>query len=285
MALVRPPAAAAACCLLLVANAATPRGDFRQFPPKRSASTMGVRGVPPKSLGMEAGGVARRSAGTRSRPVAETLGVRAGRSGRSQGERPKKPLSELFTTSRRGVALRQRQPLSQPVDHLPPQVLAGSAIGLFPFIYATYEFWWRIYTQRQCGMCEGAGLVYRDQDGDWLPGSAKDVFAKRRLRKCPTCGGFIPWLGWGFFFFSNKYVDPGRGGPLQRPSKNFKEMSDQARAKREQKLAAKAEVEAAEAAAAAAGGGAAGESSSSTAVSGSGSGAVAAVKTTTPGNN
>mmetsp|Transcript_16095 Transcript_16095/g.30410 ORF Transcript_16095/g.30410 Transcript_16095/m.30410 type:complete len:148 (-) Transcript_16095:113-556(-) len=133
------------------------------------------------------------------------------------------------------------------LSELPPEALAGSAIGLFPFLYATYEFSMRIYTQRQCGMCEGVGLVYRDEEGDWLPGSSDEVFKNQRLRKCPTCGGFIPWLGWGFFLFSNQYVDPGKGGPLQRPAKNFREMSEKARARRLEKENAariKAEAEA-----------------------------------------
>jgi len=93
----------------------------------------------------------------------------------------KKSLANLFRSSRDRAGVSKPaaglQPFHtlaelEPVKELPPEVLAGSAIGLFPFVYATYEFALRIYTQRQCGMCEGVGLVYRDQDGDWLPGSA-----------------------------------------------------------------------------------------------------------------
>lgn len=41
-----------------------------------------------------------------------------------------------------------------------------------------------------------------------------------RPRKCWSCGGFIPWLGWKRFL-STSVEDPGNGGPLQRPARDF----------------------------------------------------------------
>ena len=38
----------------------------------------------------------------------------------------------------------------------------------------------------------------------------------RRLRRCPQCGGLLPWLGWRLFFLSTA-LDPGNGGPLLQP--------------------------------------------------------------------
>ena len=38
---------------------------------------------------------------------------------------------------------------------------------------------------------------------------------RRALRKCPQCGGFLPWLGWKYFFLST--AAPGNGGPLLQP--------------------------------------------------------------------
>lgn len=59
-------------------------------------------------------------------------------------------------------------------------------------------------------MCSGSGLAYVTRKGTQL----------RRPRKCWSCGGFIPWLGWRMFFLST-FLDPGNGGVLQRPSKDY----------------------------------------------------------------
>jgi len=99
-----------------------------------------------------------------------------------------------------------------------PEIFVGSAVALVPIIWGSIEFISRIKTQRACLLCEGSGLVYRTRSGSQLT----------RPRKCWSCGGFIPWLGWKMFFMSTAY-DPGNGGPLQRPSADYDEINDKIR--------------------------------------------------------
>ncbi|PSC75045.1 hypothetical protein C2E20_1799 [Micractinium conductrix] len=79
------------------------------------------------------------------------------------------------------------------------EIWVGFVAGVVPFIIATVEFTKRIIIQRRCPACSGRGLVQRG----------------RYLRKCPECGGLLPWLGWKEFFFST--ATPGNGGPLLQP--------------------------------------------------------------------
>mmetsp|Transcript_54859 Transcript_54859/g.174328 ORF Transcript_54859/g.174328 Transcript_54859/m.174328 type:complete len:148 (-) Transcript_54859:808-1251(-) len=94
----------------------------------------------------------------------------------------------------------------------PPHPIPGCAAGAFPFVIASYEFGKRIWLQRQCEVCRGSGLVQKG----------------RFLRKCPACGGFLPWQSWGKFFESNKQI--GNGGPLMQPAKNYDVMQEAAKA-------------------------------------------------------
>jgi hypothetical protein len=41
----------------------------------------------------------------------------------------------------------------------------GFIAGLFPFVWAAWEFWKRIDTQQRCGVCQGSGLVSVTQTG------------------------------------------------------------------------------------------------------------------------
>ena len=101
-------------------------------------------------------------------------------------------------------------------SYAPPEVgldiYAGTFVSLIPIVWATYEFTSRIRVQRNCLVCTGSGLAYVTRKGTKLT----------RPRKCWSCGGFIPWLGWRMFFFST-FFDPGNGGPLQRPSSDYEE--------------------------------------------------------------
>lgn len=65
---------------------------------------------------------------------------------------------------------------------LPPLSQVGFIAGVFPFIWAGYEFWKRIDTQQRCGVCQGSGLVYESATGKSLT----------TARKCYACGGFLP---------------------------------------------------------------------------------------------
>lgn len=117
--------------------------------------------------------------------------------------------------------------------YTPPEVgweiWAGSVIALVPIVWASFEFYNRIATQRQCLVCRldlisylssfgnfpsysGSGLVYETKQGSPLS----------RPRKCYNCGGFLPWLGWKRFFLTSLF-DVGNGGPLQRPAKDYDE--------------------------------------------------------------
>lgn len=39
-------------------------------------------------------------------------------------------------------------------------------------------------------------------------------------------GGFLPWLGWRYFFLST-FMDPGNGGALKLPSKKYDQYNDE----------------------------------------------------------
>ena len=110
---------------------------------------------------------------------------------------------------------------------VPPEVgteiYLGSAISLIPIIWATIEFNSRIQTQRNCLVCQGSGLVKVTRTGNSLT----------RPRKCWSCGGFLPWLGWKMFFFST-FFDIGNGGPLQRPAKDYDAINDAIRQQQQQ---------------------------------------------------
>jgi hypothetical protein len=97
--------------------------------------------------------------------------------------------------------------------YTPPDVGAdiwvGSIVALLPIIWATFEFTSRIRVQQQCLVCSGSGLVSVTKSGNALS----------RPRKCWSCGGFLPWLGWKMFFLST--FAPGNGGALQRPSADY----------------------------------------------------------------
>lgn len=81
------------------------------------------------------------------------------------------------------------------------QIWVGSIAGAFPFVIGAYEFGKRILIQRRCRVCNGSGLVERGPT--------------RLQRKCPECGGFFPWRGWGEFLSAT--ARPGNGGPLLAP--------------------------------------------------------------------
>lgn len=90
------------------------------------------------------------------------------------------------------------------------EIWVGSIVAIIPIVWASYEFASRINTQKKCLVCNGSGLVYETRQGSKLS----------KPRKCWSCGGFLPWLGWKMFFFSS-LVDPGNGGILQRPSADY----------------------------------------------------------------
>lgn len=120
----------------------------------------------------------------------------------------------------------QMNPFDDPVDmtkavtdvadyvFVPPEMTnelyLGAIIATLPFIWASNSFGSRLLVQRDCLVCTGSGLVYVTRQGNPLT----------RARKCWSCGGFLPWLGWKMFFFSS-FFDVGNGGALQRPSKDY----------------------------------------------------------------
>ena len=104
---------------------------------------------------------------------------------------------------------------------VPPEVgleiYVGSIIALVPIVWATIEFTSRIRVQQECLVCKGAGLVSITKSGSQLA----------RPRKCWNCGGFLPWLGWKYFF---SLAEPGNGGVLLRPSKDYDAVQERMRA-------------------------------------------------------
>ena len=107
-------------------------------------------------------------------------------------------------------------------SYVPPEVgleiYVGLFAGIFPVAWASYEFWQRIETQRKCAVCNGSGLTNTTRLGANLS----------KLRKCWSCGGFLPWLGWKMFFLSS-FIDVGNGGPLQRPAADYNEVNERIR--------------------------------------------------------
>ena len=139
-----------------------------------------------------------------------------------------------YTTTRSTTTQRQRsrrQPLRlMPIEDLitspfsstvaadyvytPPdvgvEIYAGTIIAVLPFIWASIKFGNRISIQRNCLVCKGnkevnsfshtkmskltslimcgtgSGLVYVTSSNTPLS----------RPRKCWSCGGILPWLGW-----------------------------------------------------------------------------------------
>ncbi|KAM3323530.1 hypothetical protein P3S67_004681 [Capsicum chacoense] len=64
------------------------------------------------------------------------------------------------------------------------QIVVGSLAGVTPFVVAGVEFSKRIVKQRNCEVCGGSGLVLK----------------KKFCKRCPSCGGFLPWQSWRRFF-------------------------------------------------------------------------------------
>ena len=91
---------------------------------------------------------------------------------------------------------------------------------MIPIVWATIEFTNRIKTQQQCLLCNGSGLSSITRAGNKLT----------RPRKCWSCGGFIPWLGWKMFFLGS-FTDIGNGGVLLRPAKDYNEINNQIKSK------------------------------------------------------
>ncbi|EWM20983.1 hypothetical protein Naga_100487g1, partial [Nannochloropsis gaditana] len=100
------------------------------------------------------------------------------------------------------------------------QLWVGFIAGVFPFVWAGFEFWKRIDVQQRCGVCQGSGLVYENASGKSLSVP----------RKCYACGGFLPWAGWRRFWLSN--LDIGNGGVLQRPAADYEALSEAAKRRR-----------------------------------------------------
>jgi len=106
-----------------------------------------------------------------------------------------------------GAALAEAPPLDlrvagttfEPAQPVGWEIWFGFIIGLTPFVVAAYEFGKRIIIQRQCAVCNGSGLVQRGGKG--------------YKRKCPSCGGFLPWESWEMFLTSKA----GNGGVVRPP--------------------------------------------------------------------
>jgi len=107
-------------------------------------------------------------------------------------------------------------------DYIPPEVgseiYIGSVAAMIPIVYATVEFSKRIIIQRGCLVCKGSGLTDTTRLGGKLA----------KLRKCWSCGGFIPWLGWQRFFLTSIF-DVGNGGVLQRPAADYDKINEKLR--------------------------------------------------------
>mmetsp|Transcript_49180 Transcript_49180/g.93931 ORF Transcript_49180/g.93931 Transcript_49180/m.93931 type:complete len:278 (+) Transcript_49180:188-1021(+) len=90
-----------------------------------------------------------------------------------------------------GAALSEQAPIPD------WEIWFGFVVGLSPFVIAAYEFGKRILIQKQCQVCSGTGLVMKG----------------RFKRKCPACGGFLPWESWERFLSS----EAGNGGVVRAP--------------------------------------------------------------------
>ena len=94
-----------------------------------------------------------------------------------------------------------------------------------PTSRAAYEFSKRILIQRQCARCSGSGLIQRT-----LPAGVTADAGMQQLRKCTSCGGFLPWVSWRYFFTSA--ATPGNGGALRAPQGQTGVLYDVAAARR-----------------------------------------------------
>lgn len=65
------------------------------------------------------------------------------------------------------------------------QIVVGALAGVTPFVVAGIEFSKRIVQQRLCEVCNGSGLILKDD---------------KSYTRCPGCGGFLPWQSWRRFF-------------------------------------------------------------------------------------
>lgn len=72
----------------------------------------------------------------------------------------------------------------QPPSPLTWQVAVGTIAGITPFLVAGIEFTKRVLAQKKCRVCQGSGLVKRDE----------------YYFRCHNCGGFLPWMSWRRFF-------------------------------------------------------------------------------------
>ena len=105
----------------------------------------------------------------------------------------------------------------------PPGPHAPSPDG--PASRAAYEFGKRILIQRRCARCGGSGLIQRT-----LPAGVTADAGMQQLRKCTSCGGFLPWVSWRYFFTSA--ATPGNGGALRAPQGQTGVLYDVAAARR-----------------------------------------------------
>ncbi|CAN8063596.1 unnamed protein product [Agarophyton chilense] len=99
------------------------------------------------------------------------------------------PRKKAISPARRQRPLMQLAPESLSPDILTPlspdvSVLVGSIALSIPFFVAAVLFGERIYRQRTCTQCNGSGLVKKG----------------RFMKRCPKCGGFLPWQSWKRFF-------------------------------------------------------------------------------------
>ena len=130
-------------------------------------------------------------------------------------------LSPVFSRKSLAMARRAPQPLAladfEPPGNPPPEIWVGSIVAVIPIIWASFAFADRIQTQQACLVCKGSGLVYATKAGTEL----------KRARKCYNCGGFLPWLGWKYFWLSN--FAPGNGGALRQPSPDYEKNNQRVR--------------------------------------------------------
>ncbi|CAA0815372.1 Unknown protein [Striga hermonthica] len=100
-----------------------------------------------------------------------------------------KPQVSLKLRSGSRAAVRAVDDISAAITSSQPQItwqiVLGALAGVSPFVVAGIEFSKRIIEQKKCKVCNGSGLVLRDD---------KYYF------RCPACGGFLPWQSWRRFF-------------------------------------------------------------------------------------